>query len=222
MKKVEQNKITILIADDHPLFRSGVRTELEQIAHFDILAETGDGEEAYRLIQKLKPDVAILDFQMPKMNGLEITRKLEEAHSTTQTILLTMHRDKKIFFAAVDAGVQGYVLKDDAVADIVRAVADVASGEHFISKDLTQLLVEKAKGGVTDRSGNHGLDVLTLAEKNILSFIADLKNNDEIAEALFISKRTVENHKVAIANKLGLNSAKQLLRFALQHKGSIL
>jgi DNA-binding NarL/FixJ family response regulator len=221
MKKEKQKRITIIIADDHPLFRSGVRAELEQIPHFDVLAESGDGEESYRLIRTLNPDIAILDFQMPKMNGLDITRKLEEVHSRTHVVLLTMHSDRKIFYAALDAGVCGYVLKDDAVADIVRAVNVAAGGEHFISSGLTDMLVEKAKSGAMDRGIDNVRDDLTSIEKKIINLIACLKSNEEIAEELFISKRTVENHKGVIADKLGLSSSKHLLRYALQNKSNL-
>jgi len=221
VKPGDPKRITILIADDHPLFRSGVRGELEQDSRFLILAEVGDGEEAYRQIQALHPDVAILDFQMPTLNGLEITRKLDASGITTRIILLTMHCDKKIFYAALDAGVYGYVLKDDAVADIVQAVTVAAAGEHFISKGLTQLLIEKAKGGAPSRSANNIAETLTPIERKIFSLVADLNSNDEIAGKLFISKRTVENHKSSIADKLGLGSSRNLLRFALQNKDAL-
>lgn len=212
---------TIIIADDHPLFRSGVRSELENNNHFKILAETGDGKEAYELIQKLKPDIAVLDFGMPGLSGLEITVKLSSSGSNTRVILLTMYRDKKIFYSSLDAGVTGYVLKDDAVSDIVKAVDDVVSGKHFISEKLTQLLIEKAKDNTSDNKTIRLFNNLTPTEKRVLALIADLKSNEEIAGMLFISKRTVENHKVAIAGKLELPGARDLLKFALQNKECI-
>jgi DNA-binding NarL/FixJ family response regulator len=210
--------ITVLIADDHPLFRSGVRVELERIPNFKVLAETGDGEEALRLIMAHKPDVAVVDFQMPKLTGLELARKAESAGLSTKIILLTMHRDRKIFFAALDAGVRGYVLKDDAITDIGLAIQRVAGGSHFISSELTDLLIEKNRVQTPADSIDTLIGSLTVAEKKVLALIAELKSNDEIAGALFISKRTVENHKVSLAGKLRLGSSKQLLRFALQNK----
>jgi two-component system response regulator NreC len=155
---------------------------------------------------------------MPSLNGLDIARKLDAAHSATRIVLLTMHRDKKIFYAALDAGVQGYVLKDDAVSEIASAVTDVVAGEHFISKDLTRLLIEKAQGNAEDDGRYDAFDVLTSTEKKILSLVAEFHSNDEIASMLFISRRTVENHKANIADKLRLDGAKHLLRFALQNK----
>lgn len=211
-------KISILIADDHPLFRTGVRVELERTLNFHVIAETGDGEEAFGLIGKLKPDVAVVDFQMPNLTGLELARKVEAVGLPTKVILLTMHRDRKIFFAALDAGISGYVLKDDAITDIGQAVQRVADGSHFISRELTDLLIEKNRAQTPGNSVAGSLQSLTATEKKVLALISDLKSNDEIAEALFISRRTVENHKVSLAGKLGLDSSKQLLRFALQNK----
>ncbi|MGD8782325.1 MAG: response regulator transcription factor [Ignavibacteria bacterium] len=211
-------KITIVIADDHPFFRSGVRTELEDIDNFEIVGETGDGKEAFSLIQKLNPDVAILDFQMPGMTGLEITSELNSINSSTQVVLLTMYRDKRIFFTALDAGAKGYVLKEDAIADIVKAVNNVAAGDYFISENLTPLLVEKAQNNFAGDSNASLIKHLTPAERNILSLIADLKTNDEIADMLCISRRTVENHKSNMADKLQLRGARDLIKFALENK----
>lgn len=215
MKNTET--VNIIIADDHPLFRSGVRSELEKVSFFNVIAETGDGKEALQLIMDLNPDIAILDFQMPGFTGLEIMQKLEDLLSKPNVIMLTMHRDKKIFFKALESGASGYVLKDEAVVDIIKAVKAVNSGEHFISDSLKELLLEKAVGKKNSRTENL-VDDLTTAERRILSLVAELKSNQEICEELFISKRTVENHKVKIANKLELQSARGLLKFALQHK----
>jgi DNA-binding NarL/FixJ family response regulator len=213
-----KQSITLLIADDHPLFRSGVRTELEQSKDFAILAETGNGEEALQLIKQLNPDVAIVDFQMPIMTGLELAKQVEASGVTTKVILLTMHRDHKIFFAALEAGVSGYVLKDDAVEDIAHAIRQVIGGENFISHAMIGLLVQQSKKKTSDEHGAKILDTVTLAERHVMALIAQLKTNDEIAKELFISKRTVENHKASLAGKLGLSSSKNLLRFVLQHK----
>lgn len=217
MKKKDRI-ITIVIADDHPLFRSGVRLELERRKRFKILAETGDGEDAFRSIQMQRPDVAVVDFQMPKLNGLELTRKIAGAECLTKVILLTMHRDKKIFYAALEAGVYGYVLKDDAIVEIVNAVERVAAGNHVVSRELTGLLIEKTRANSVEVSIAALLDSLTATEQNVLACVADLKSNEEISDILFISKRTVENYKVNIADKLGLDSSKRLLRFALLNK----
>ena len=212
------HKTTLIIADDHPLFRSGVRGELETIDSFEILAETGDGTKALQLIKQHHPDVAVLDFEMPGLNGLEIAVQLASAGIETAIILLTMHRDKKIFYKALDSGIMGYVLKDDAVMDIIKAIDSVMAGKHFISDALSEILIEKAKNLTENSNVINLVEELTSTEKNILTLVAELKSNQEIAETLYISKRTVENHKVNISSKLGLKSSRHLLKFALQNK----
>ncbi len=212
------NEITLLVADDHPLFRSGVRNELERIEHFQIIAEAGDGIEALKLIKEHKPDVAILDFEMPGLNGLEIASKVADLDFVTAIILLTMHRDRKIFYKAIDMGINGYVLKDDAITDIINAVKAVSAGRPFISDDLAEILIEKARSTQPDKDIADKINELTFAEKRVLNLVAELKSNQEIADLLFISKRTVENHKVNISSKLGLESSRKLLKFALQNR----
>jgi len=216
------NKIRILIADDHPLFRMGVRQELESYKDFELVGETGNGNDALNLIIKLNPDIAVLDFQMPGLNGLEVVSKLREKKIGTQVILLTMHNEQKIFLKALDEGVKGYVSKDDAVLDIIDAVNNVVSGKTFISSNLTGILVEKLNNYTKlDKTGSL-VNCLTVSEKKILSLVAELKSNNEIAEELFLSKRTVENHKVIISHKLQLASSKELLKFALQNKDKLI
>lgn len=211
-------EITIIIADDHPLFRAGVRSELENQRDFNILAETGDGFQALSLIKELKPDIAILDYQMPSLKGNEITKKLSEINSETRVVLLTMHNDKKTFLNALESGVKGFVLKDDAVLDIVEAVRKVNSGEKFYSSKLTNLLIEGMKETESEKRAIALIKELSDSERKLLLLIAGLKSNDEIADILFISKRTVENNKVTIAHKLLLKNSKGLLKFAIENK----
>ena len=210
--------LKIIIADDHPLFRAGVRAELESIVNFKIIGEVGDGIEALNLIKKYKPDVAVLDNQMPGLTGIEVSWELQKLESETKVILLTMHNDKKTYQKAFESGVKAFVLKDDAVLDIVDAINKVTSGDEFISSNLTKIILDGFKN-------DHGKDKiiglineLTAAEKKLLLLISDLKTNDEIAEILFISKRTIENHKVSLTRKLQLQSSRDLLKFAIQKK----
>ena len=214
----KQNEITIIIADDHPLVRSGVRKELENIEQYKIIAETGNGNEALDLINKLNPGIAVLDFQMPGLNGIEITEKLREIGCSTKVILLTMHDEKQIFFKALNVGVNAYVLKDDAILDIVDAVKNVAAGREFISKNLTGLMLNKIKNVAVDNKNNNPIYELTSTEKKVLLLIAELSTNEEISDKLFISKRTVENYKVNIAKKLQLNGARDLLKYSIENK----
>lgn len=209
------NKVSIIIADDHPLVRSGVKKELENIDQFEVVAEAGNGNEAFEIIKKINPDVAVLDFQMPLLNGIEVVKKLKENNSLTKVILLTMHDEKQIFFKALDAGVNGYILKDDAILDIVDAVKSVAAGKEYVSKNLSGLMLGKIK---KTTNNNNLITELTSTEKKVLLLIAELKTNEEISNILFVSKRTVENYKVNIAKKLNLGSARDLLKYSIENK----
>jgi DNA-binding NarL/FixJ family response regulator len=211
------NQIRVIIADDHPLFRSGVRQALEKEPGIAVIGEAEDGEAALGKILDLKPEVAILDIQMPKMTGLEVAKRVEHLGIRTCVILLTMLDDKKIFLEAIDAGVQGYVLKDSAVSELGKAVTAVHAGRHYISPSLSSLLVERKTASLPP----HKLKDLTPTETQILALIAGLKTNQEIADELFISKRTVENHRVNMAKKLGLNGTNALLKFALTHQSQM-
>lgn len=206
--------ITVLIADDHPIFRAGVRQSLEKQVEFRIVGEADNGEEALSMMLDLKPDVAILDIQMPKLTGLELARRAEHMNLETKIILLTMMDDRKIFLDAMESGVRGYVLKDSAVSELQRAIESVSQDRHYISPSLSGLLVDRRKRGPLPTQ----LKALTPTELRIVSLIADLKSNQEIADELLISKRTVENHRVNIAKKLDLSGTNALLKLALKHK----
>jgi len=208
-------KTSVIIADDHPLFRSGIRTELERIEKLHILAEAGDGEEALRLILELKPDLAILDVNMPKLTGLDVTQKVCESECSTHIILLTMHRERRLFLRGLELGIKGYLLKDALVSEIQQAVVAVSSGSFYLSPELSGMLVDQAK---TTHIEPEWKQQLTPSELGILQMISDLKSNNEIAGALFISKRTVENHRVNISRKLGITGTNALLKFAVKNK----
>ena len=210
-------KISIILADDHPLFRTGVRQSLENGEKIDIVGEASNGEEALKLILDKKPDVAVLDIQMPKFTGLEVAKRIEHMNTDVRIILLTMLDDKRIFLDAMECGVLGYVLKDSAVSEIQRAIESVCNDKYYISPSLSGLLVERRKGGQSPPE----LKDLTPAELRIVKLISDLKSNQEIADELFISKRTVENHRVNIAKKLRLQSSNALLKVALKHKSNL-
>ena len=208
---------TVLIADDHPLFRAGVRQSLDRQAAVKVIAEADNGEDALAKILDLKPDVAILDIQMPKLTGLQLAKKAETLGLSTRIILLTMVDDRKVFLDAMESGVVGYVLKDSAVSEIGRAIATVADDRHYISPSLSGLLVERRKGGSLPPS----VKDLTPTEIRIVKLIADLKSNQEIADEMAISRRTVENHRVNISRKLNLTGSNALLKFALKNKADL-
>lgn len=208
---------TVIIADDHPLFRTGIRQSLEKHGEIRIIGEAEDGDSALAMILDLKPDLAVLDVQMPRMTGLTLAKRVEHMNLSTRIILLTMLDDRKIFLDAMESGVMGYILKDSAVSEVHRAITSVCEDRHYISPSLSGLLVERKKEGTIPP----GLKDLTPAELRVLKLIADLKSNQEIADDLLISKRTVENHRVNIAKKLDLTGTNALLKLALKHKSRL-
>jgi two-component system, NarL family, response regulator DegU len=202
--------VTIIFADDHPLFRNGLCDVLQHQPGYALVGEAGDGEEAYRLIVERHPAIAILDVEMPKMSGIEVAQKVHADERDVRMIILTMHEGQSLFNRAMDAGVMGYILKDTAVLDVLDAISKVARGEYYISSSLSNQLLHKVNH--FDRS----LDQLTATEKRILHLISESRSSRQIAEQLCISLRTVENHRYNICQKLQLNGSYALLRFALE------
>ncbi len=213
-----KDPITLVIADDHPLFRAGVRQAIEADTSLQIVGEAADGETALAVINEKQPRVTVLDIQMPKMTGLLVAETLLSQNSVTSVILLTMFNDQKMFFQAMDIGVKGYVLKDAALQDIIHAIHAVADERYYLSPALSGLLIAKRSQSPPHIPEGSSVDLLTPAERQIVSLIAELKSNREIADRLFISHRTVENHRVNISRKLGLRGTNSLLKFAIQNK----
>jgi DNA-binding NarL/FixJ family response regulator len=207
--------------DDHPLFRQGLRQVVEGDARFELVAEAGDGETAVRLIQEKKPDVAVLDVNLPGLSGLEIARKLQTKRLPTRVIILTMYKEEETFNRALDIGVKGFVLKENAVEDILTALAAVARGEHYLSPSISGYLVRRHNRAESLATQKPGLDDLTKAERRILKLIAEKKTSRQIAAELFISTRTVEAHRANICEKLDLHGSHSLLQFALENRSAI-
>ena len=211
----------VLIVDDHPLFRSGLRQVIEADARFDLVGEAGDGEAALKFILEKKPDVAVLDVNLPGLTGLEIARKLQGKKNHTRLIILTMHKEEEMINRALDSGVGGFVLKENAVEDILDAIAAVARGGHYLSPSVSGFLVRRRNRAESLTAAKPGLDDLTKAERRILKLIADKKTSKEIAAELFISPRTVEAHRANISTKLELSGSHSLLQFALENRSSL-
>jgi len=209
------NRITVLIVDDHPLFRSGLRQVIAEDGRFELTGETGDGENALLLIQEKKPDVAVLDVNLPGLSGLEIARKLQSRRLPTRVIMLTMHKDEDTCNRALDFGASGFVLKENAVEEILKAIAVVADGGHYLSPTISGYLVRRRNRAEMLAAKKPGLDDLTKAELRILKLIAEKKTSREIGAELFISPRTVEAHRANICAKLELTGSHSLLQFAL-------
>lgn len=208
-------KIRILIADDHPIFRRGLRMVIESDANLQIVAEADDGEIALAEIERLEPQIAVLDSDMPKIDGLTVARTIQEKNLSTLPIFLTMHKDEAIFNAAIDADVKGFVIKDGTANDIVTCIKEVAAGRRFFSHVLSEFLLNRRNAQTSP------LETLTVSERRVLRLIAEGKATKEIAEQLFISPRTVDHHRANIAAKLELKGKNALLTFALTNKTQI-
>jgi len=214
-------RIKVLIVDDHPLFRQGLRQVVEGDPRFEFIGEAGDGTAGLRLIQEKKPDVAVLDVNLPGLSGLDIARKLQGKRLPTRVIILTMYKEEETFNRAVDFGVKGFVLKENAVQDILNSLITVAKGEHYLSPSISGYLVRRRGRSEALAAKKPGLDDLTKAEQRILKLIAEKKTSREIATELFISPRTVEAHRANICSKLDLRGSHSLLQFALENRAAL-
>ena len=214
-------KLRILIADDHPIFRRGLCDVIETAAGLQLVGQAGDGEAALQLVGELHPDIVIFDVHMPKLTGLQAARKLIEKRSATRIILLTMHEDEDLLNEALQLGVLAYVLKENAVEDLLQAVRAVADGKTFISAALTGMLLRRRERNEALRCEKPGLDSLTPSERRILRLIAGDKTSKEIADELGCAVRTVETHPQNMSAKLKLSGSHSLLKFAYDNKASL-
>ena len=213
--------VEILIADDHPIVRQGLRQTIESAAGLEVVAEADDGREAVAKIKELKPHVAVLDIHMPLLDGFGVARAVRGEGLPVGLVFLTFQRDEDVFNAALDLGVKGYVLKESAVSDIVACVRAVAAGQHYASPALTSHLVNRGRRAAALFEERPGLAALTPTERQVLRLIADYKTSKEIAAELFVSPRTVETHRNNICQKLDLHGSHALMKFALAHKSEL-
>jgi DNA-binding NarL/FixJ family response regulator len=214
------DELRILLADDHPVVRKGLKLCIEEGEGFKVVAEAGDGETALALVQKLRPNLAILDIDMPKSSGLQVAAEIKRLKLNTKVIFLSFHKDEQMVRAALDAGGNGYLLKDSAMQEIVAAVQTVMSGQVYVSSAIALQLLQG--GDASDRGNENSLTrSLTPSERRILMLIADGLSSKEIGATLSVHYRTIENHRTNICRKLGIEGANALLRFAVQHKGEL-
>jgi DNA-binding NarL/FixJ family response regulator len=215
------SSVTVIIAEDHPLFRRGLAEAIREDATLRLTGEADNGEKALRLIEEQHPDVALLDIDMPRMSGLHVARAIQEKNLFVATIILTIYKEEDMFNEAMDAGVRGYVLKETAVIDLLDAIRTVTMGEYYFSPSLSGYLVGRSRRAKDLLEHKPTLQSLTPSERRILMLIAQSKTSKEIADTLTISYRTVETHRTNIATKLNLHGPNSLLKFALEHKSAL-
>jgi len=212
--------IRILLADDHTVMRTGLRLLLERQPGFQVAGEAADGREAVALAASTEPDVVVMDVAMPLLNGIEATRQIVTANPKTSVIILSMHSDEGYVLRALKAGARGYLLKDSAEADLIKAVQAVHEGRNSFSPAISRMLLEDYIRQLQQRGGEDSYELLSSREREILQLIAEGKANKEIAALLNLSLYTVETHRTHILQKLNLHSVPELILYAVR-KGII-
>lgn len=201
--------LRIILADDHQIFRQGLKALLER-DNLEIVGEASDGYEAVRLARDLRPDAAVLDFSMPLLNGMEAAREIRRVSPHTRTVLLTMHTEDHYVLEAIRAGITGYVVKTAAAADLVRAIQEVLRGHMYLSPGISRVLADAYLAGSDPQ-----VDPLTSRERQVLQLVAEGKTTKEIAHLLGVSGKTVETHRTRMMDKLGIHNTAGLVRYAI-------
>ena len=215
------DEIRIVIAEDHPFFRDGLRAALQGVDSFLVVGETSDGQMAFDRIQSLQPDVAILDIGLPRMDGVAVVRRVRQQEIPVEIVFLTVHDDEQMFDEAIELGVKGYLLKDCTASEIVRCVRAVAAGEYYAAPAMTTYLVSKMRRIERFAEKVPGLGLLTSHERAILRRIAHEKTSKEIAVEMGITPKTVDAHRSNICSKLKIHGKHVLRRFAVRHRADI-
>jgi DNA-binding NarL/FixJ family response regulator len=213
-------KIRVLLADDHTLMRRGLRLIVEQQPDLVVVGEAEDGRQAVASSASLKPDVAVLDIGMPNLNGIEAAKQITGGKSGAAIIILSMHADESYILRALKAGARGYLLKDSAESDLVRAIRSVAEGKSFFSPAVSKVLLEDYVKKLQRTGSEDSYDLLTPREREILQLIAEGKSNKDVANLLNLSVYTVETHRANLMEKLKLKSVPELTLYAVR-KGII-
>lgn len=213
-------KLRILLADDHIVMRTGLRSLLERQPNLEVVGESENGRETVDLVTSLKPDVVVMDVGMPVLNGIEATKTIVTQHPTTAVVILSMHVDESYVMRALKAGARGYLLKDSAPADLISAIQAVSQNKSFFSPKVSRILAEDYVRVLKQKGAVDSYDLLTSREREILQLIAEGKANKEVAAALNISPYTVETHRSHILEKLNLHNPAELILYAVR-KGLI-
>lgn len=212
---VEQDKIAVVLADDHQLVRQGLKALLEAEPDLKVVGEAGDGLQAIRRVELLSPRVLVLDLMMPGLNGLDVVRQLKKGSPHTKVVILSMYANEAYVLEALSNGASAYVLKDSSSADLVHAVREAAAGRRYLSPPLSDRAIEvyqaKARAATLDR-----YETLTARERAVLHLAAEGHTNAEVATRLGISARTAETHRSNLMHKLDLHTQADLIRYALR------
>jgi two-component system response regulator NreC len=202
--------IRIVLADDHVLVRQGLKSLLER-EHFQVMAEASDGQDAVKLVEMHQPDIAIMDISMPTLNGIDAARSLARSAPKTKTILLTQHEEEQYIHEALEAGVKGYVLKNQVANDLIQAIRQVGRGEFYLSPGISRAVMEAYRS-----KSERPADPLTARERQVLQLIAEGKSTKDTASVLGISVKTAESHRMRLMQKLNIHETASLVRYAVR------
>ena len=209
--------IKVFIADDHAMMREGLRLIIEAERDISVIGEAADGRQAVRLIQRLTPDVVIMDIAMPMLNGIEATEQILDSKTCTRIIILSMHSSKEHIFRALEAGAKGYLLKESAGKELVKAIRAVYAGNRFLSDRISQTVIEDYIHQRIADSEESPIKRLSPREREVLQLVVEGKSSAEIASNLFLSPKTVETYRSRLMHKLGIKDLPGLVKFAIQH-----
>jgi DNA-binding NarL/FixJ family response regulator len=210
------SKVKVLLVDDHGLVREGIKMILERERHFEVVGEATDGRKALAALQKVRPDVILMDISMPNLNGFEAIFQIKRSYPDAKILVLTVHTNEEYVYKSLKAGALGYLVKDSAVSELVGAVKAVAEGKPYLSPSISKGVVDRLTHPGEMAEEDSPLERLTPREREILQLIGEGKNYHQIADILSISYKTVENHRSNIVQKLNVRERAQLVRYAIE------
>ena len=214
------NKIKVLVVDDHPIVREGICALLAVVGDIEVAAEAANGSEAIDMVRELQPDVVLMDIAMPIMGGLEATRRICREFPKTKVLILTQYDDKEYVLPVIEAGASGFVSKAAASSELISGIRSIYRGDSYLSPPAAKLLVEGYRHKTGSRAGKDPYDRLTDRERDVLKLMVEGHTNQEIADILVISRKTVEGHKTNLMAKLDIHNQTELVKYALR-KGII-
>jgi DNA-binding NarL/FixJ family response regulator len=212
----KKSPVRIVIAEDHTILREGLKALLSADQEFDIVGEAVDGRDAIRYVDKTHPDLILMDLSMPRLNGLDAIKEVKKGHPKTKVVALTVHKTEEYIHATLEAGADGYVLKDATHEELIQALRHVLSGKRYLSPGVSEKVIDGYLQGKKKAKPHSPWDTLTQREREVLKLIAEGYKNKEVADLLFISLKTVEKHRANLMKKLDLHNASALTAFAIE------
>ncbi len=211
------SKITVLIADDHAVLRGGLKALLDTQPDMKVIGEASDGHEAVEKCGEVRPDIVLMDITMPGLTGIEATREIKERYPSVKILVLTMHEDTDYLRQVISAGAEGFIPKKAADTELLAAIRATHQGEHFLHPSMTSALIDEMRNGTADKSveEKEGTDILSERERAVLQLLALGHTNQQVADKLFLSVKTIESYKSRLKVKLGLNSRVEMIKYAM-------